>query len=99
MFLHLMASFLRMLSFYGLARKDGHIVKGGNWNERKGNWFIHGTHNDLRITRIIKSLTLLGLQPVAEQFHAALVDLRESEPDCGIGETAYGYWGSALGGG
>jgi hypothetical protein len=95
---HLMASFLRMLSFYGLARKDGRIVKGGNWDERKDNWFTQGTHNDLRITRILKCLTLLGLQPVAEQFHAVLVELRESEPDCGIGETAFRYWRAALGG-
>ncbi|MBI5330300.1 MAG: hypothetical protein HZB71_06770 [Betaproteobacteria bacterium] len=43
-------------------------------------------------------LTLLGLQPVAEQFHSALVELRESEPDCGIGETAFRYWRAALGG-
>jgi len=95
---HLMVSFLRMLSFYGLARKDGRIVKGGNWEERKDNWFTQGTHNDLRITRIIKCLTLLGLRPVTEQFHTALVELRESEPDCGIGDTAYGYWRAALGG-
>ena len=93
---NLMFRFLRMLSFYGLARKDARIVKGGNWEDRKDNWFTQGTHNDLRITRIIKCLTLLGLQPVAEQFHAALVDLRESELDCGIGDTAYKYWRAAL---
>jgi hypothetical protein len=95
---HLMVSFLRMLSFYGLARKDGHIVKGRNWEERKDNWFTQGTHNDLRITRIIKCLTLLGLRPVADQFHSALVELRESETDCGICDTAFSYWRSALGG-
>jgi hypothetical protein len=95
---HLMVSFLRMLSFYGLAQKDGRIVKGENWEERKDNWFTQGTHNDLRITRIIKCLTLLGLRPVAEQFHATLVGLRESESDCGIGETAFRYWLAALDG-
>ncbi len=95
---HLMASFLRMLSFYGLAWKEGRIVKGGNWEERKDNWFTQGTHNDLRLTRIIKCLTLLGLRPVADQFHSALVELRESEPDCGIRDTAFSYWRAALGG-
>lgn len=93
-----MVNFLRMVSFYGLARKDGCIVKGSNWEARKGNWYIHGTQNDLRITRILKCLTLLGLQSVAEQFHATLAELRESEPDFGIGETAYKYWRAALGG-
>ncbi len=30
--------------------------------ERKQNWFSRGTHSNLRITRILKSLSALGLQ-------------------------------------
>ncbi len=93
---HLLASFIRMLAFYGLVRREGKIVKGDNWGERKSNWFTEGSHNDLRITRILKSLTALGLRPEAEKFLACLLTLRESEADCGIGATAYEFWQNAL---
>lgn len=93
---HLLASFIRMLSFYGLARRGGIVVKGANWDERKSNWFTEGTHNNLRITRILKSLSTLGLRAEAESFLNALNTLRQSEPDCGIGDDAYKFWNSAL---
>jgi hypothetical protein len=92
----LLASFQRMLAFYGLAQGDGVIGKGPNWARRKGNWFTHGTHNDLRITRILKSLASLGLRREAGQFLACLEGLRASEPDCGISETTFRYWRAAL---
>jgi hypothetical protein len=93
---HLLVSFIRMLSFYGLVRRDGKIVKGANWCERKSNWFIEGTHNDLRITRILKSLSALGLRDEAEKLMLCLEELRVSETDCGVNSTAYQYWRSAL---
>ena len=93
---HLKASFHRMLAFYGLATAESGIVKAGNWEVRKPNWFVADTHNNLRITRILKSLTLLGLKNEATAFQAGLLRLVESEPDCGIGETARLYWVEAL---
>ena len=93
---HLLASFIRMLHFYGLARDNGEIKKGANWVERKGNWFTEGTHNDLRITRILKSLSILGLRDEAEQFLACLEKLRTSELDCGVSEIAYRFWREAV---
>ncbi len=92
----LRASWLRMLAFYGLACCNGAVVKGSNWAERKSNWFTQGTHNDLRITRILKSLCALGLRSEAKAFLTCLEALRSSEADCGIGETAYRYWRSAV---
>ncbi|WP_206759285.1 opioid growth factor receptor-related protein, partial [Acinetobacter baumannii] len=57
---HLLASFVRMLSFFGLQRQDGAIVQGPNWPQRKRDWFTTPTHNSLRITRILTSLATLG---------------------------------------
>lgn len=94
---HLLASFGRMLSFYGLRREAGPVIQGENWVERKHNWFTQGTHNNLRITRILKSLSGLGLRHEAQAFLACLTELSESEPDCGVGETAYRYWNEAIG--
>lgn len=86
----------RMLAFYGLVRSADGIVKSPDWPERKGNWFLASTHNDLRITRILKSLSLLGLRDDAERLLGCLETLRVAEPDCGIGATAYGHWRDAL---
>jgi hypothetical protein len=85
-------AFDRMLRFYGLRRDAESIVKGANWAERKDNWFVDSTHNDLRITRILKSLRTLGLTDEADRFLAALRTLRASEPDCGIADETFGYW-------
>lgn len=93
---HLLASFGRMLSFYGLRREAGRVVKGENWAERKLNWFTHGTHNNLRITRILKSLSALGLRHEAQAFLACLTELRDSESDCRVEETAFRYWNEAI---
>lgn len=93
---HLFASLIRMLSFFGLTRSGNEIIKGPNWSERKADWFVHDTHNNLRITRILKSLAALSLSVEASKFLRCLEHLRASEPDCGIGETAFSYWREAL---
>ena len=58
----LLRAFDRLLAFYGLRREGEAVVKGQNWNARKSNWFVYPTHNNLRITRILASLRLLGLE-------------------------------------
>jgi hypothetical protein len=92
----LRASFIRMLSFYGLVERDGRVLAGANWNQRKHDWFTESTHNDLRITRILRSLCLLGLRDEARRFLAGLLERMATEPDSGIAEEAVGYWRSAV---
>ncbi len=94
--LHLRASFNRMLAFYGLTSRSQGIRKSETWEIRKPNWFIDDTHNNLRITRILKCLCTLGLEKEALQFHQALVELVRNEKDCGIGETAQQFWLEAV---
>lgn len=93
---HLKASFYRMLAFYGLAVIGNEIKKSPNWEQRKNNWFINDTHNNLRITRILKSLNSLGLENEAQQFLRALMELVTTEKECGIGETTRRFWAEAL---
>ena len=95
----LLQAFDRMLSFYGLKREGEAVVKGQNWKARKSNWFVHPTHNNLRITRILASLRLLGLERESSALLEALEALRNGEADCGVGEAAYAYWRRAGGGG
>ena len=48
------------------------ICKGDNWAENFSNWDVRMDHNHLRITRIIRSLRVLGLEDEAHAFRAAL---------------------------
>jgi len=94
---HLMASYVRMLSFFGLQRGvGGDVVKAGNWEERKSDWFTHDSHNSLRITRILKSLALLGLGDEAQKFGSSLKRLCADEPDAGTNSTAQRFWADAV---
>lgn len=88
-------SLVRMLAFYGLALEDRAVIKAANWEARKHNWFVRDTHNNLRITRIIKCLKVLGLAREAMAFYRGLVALKP-EPDCGISELAWRYWQEAV---
>ena len=94
---HLKASLFRLLSFYSLEYSKDKIIKSSNWNERKNNWFTQDTHNNLRITRIIKSLNSLGLGNLAHLFYNCLLELQESEKDYGIGSNTIEYWKQAIG--
>lgn len=87
-------SFLRMLAFYGLAERGNAIVKAATWAERRDNWFTQPTHNDLRITRILRSLSLLGVREDARRLVACLNQLAR-EDDCGFTEEALAYWRAA----
>ncbi|KAK7128349.1 hypothetical protein R3I94_016804 [Phoxinus phoxinus] len=67
----LLDSYELMLGFYGLQllnRDTGEVKRGENWRERFAN-LERNMHNNLRITRILKSLGELGF----EHFQAPLV--------------------------
>ncbi|MCD6681007.1 MAG: hypothetical protein LT102_10195 [Burkholderiaceae bacterium] len=92
---HLRESFLRMLRFYGLMLdEDGGVRPAPNWAQRNA-WFRHGGHNDLRVTRILRSLTVLGLGDPARALLDALERLRASER-CGVNARAFDYWRTAV---
>lgn len=92
----LLLSLDRMLRFYGLKRTDSGVGKDAGWSQRKQNWFVRPTHNNLRITRILKSLATLGCAQEARRFHVALGQLVRTEPDAGVGVEALEYWDKAL---
>jgi hypothetical protein len=95
----LTAAFDRMAAFYGFEVQDPHgnprVVKSRNWPQRSANWLAPRNHNMLRITRIITSLRLLGLEPLALAFFAALDELNSSDEGKAIGPVTYGFWKSA----
>ncbi|MGB5328697.1 MAG: opioid growth factor receptor-related protein [Gammaproteobacteria bacterium] len=93
----LRVSFRRILSFYGMEVSEGRIVKAANWDERKHNWFTQDTHNNMRITRILKCLMALSLEREARHFYKVLKNLVENDTGCGITPPSIRYWSEAVG--
>jgi hypothetical protein len=92
-------SFKVMLSFYGLRCEEekGVIVisKSKDYAERAQNWLSGYNHNYLRITRILTSLRLLGLEDHARAFFICLQQIFREEHDK-IGDVTFGYWQRAV---
>ena len=66
----------RMLSFYGLQFSGGAgkeiVVRGPNFGINSRNWVTRFGHNHLRMTRILRSLRVLGLGDEAAALHGFL---------------------------
>lgn len=76
-------AFDRILSFYGLTidhnSQEGsiNITKGPKWSTNSGNWVCRFDHNHLRISRIIRSLRVLGSNKQATALFECLGGLEE----------------------
>jgi hypothetical protein len=94
---NLLRSFRMMLDFYGLEyQEDPPLVrKASHFPQRSQVWLVYGNHNHLRITRILKCLTVCGLSIPARAFLACLLELREQQPR-EIGEVTLAYWRDAV---
>ncbi|KAI4216352.1 MAG: hypothetical protein LQ351_001362 [Letrouitia transgressa] len=91
-------SFVRMLRFYGFelhttSPGELQVVQDSNFREAAQNWVSRSDHNHLRITRIIRSCRVLGLENEAAAFHEAL---RKVIQETGrIGVLSQKYWARA----
>lgn len=88
----------RMLVFYGfelLDSADSAVVRKSDlFGRRAPYWRTPGNHNYLRITRILRSLNLLGLARYARAFLDVL-ETSYAEAPAQIGERALSFWRSA----
>ncbi len=95
----LRGSFDRMLAFYGLRWAAERIVIADSFAERSA-WLTPGNHNHLRLTRMLKSLRLLGDEPAALALFRALGEIEATERRRGtarITATTYRFWREAIG--
>jgi len=101
----LLKSFLMMLRFFGFEIRTAgnaiHVDKAADFDVRLRKPFDRGMtwfrgHHFKRITRILYSLTLLGLQQPAEAFFEALRLLYEANRE-EIPHSTYLYWKEAVG--
>jgi hypothetical protein len=99
-------SFRLMLGFYGFAIGEApatpenpsggvSIAPAADFEAKSRNWLTVANHNHLRITRILRSLRLLGLKHEAVEWFAALQRVYVASADV-IGRTTWEYWRNAV---
>ncbi len=96
----LLTSFKCMLQFYGLQLAEDNgiisITTAETFSQRREDWLSWGNHNHLRITRILTSLRLLGLDDYAQAFFQRLTQIYRLAPD-EIDPRSYAFWNAAIG--
>ncbi|HEV3255237.1 MAG TPA: opioid growth factor receptor-related protein [Gemmataceae bacterium] len=93
---NLRQSFVRMLAFLGLSvAEDGGVVEGPHFTRRAVAVWSFPNHNWLRITRIMRSLRLLGLEAEARALYDRLDTLFGSRR-FPIPADTFRYWTEAV---
>jgi hypothetical protein len=90
--------FQRMLAFYGFALEGDAVVQGPRFAAASRNWLHAGNHNHLRLTRMLRSLRVLGLEREAAAMWEALRALYERENAAGrrkITPETFAFWRKA----
>ena len=94
---NLRRSFERILTFLGLAlSEDGKVVEGPNFARRARDLWAYPNHNWLRVTRILRSLRLLGLEDEAQALYERLAEFHRGRRFPITADT-FRYWAEALG--
>ena len=91
-------SFEVMAQFYGFEIKkvNGHVAleRSRDFSGRLNNWLTPGNHNFLRISRILRFLSLIAQKDLALAFFKQLQKIHRNY-DSVIGRS-FDYWKSAL---
>lgn len=86
---------IRFSRFLGFQHaEDGQFVRDPGLTSNRSNWQSPGNHNLLRITRVIRSLRLFGLEQESLAFFRAVHD-SAIESHC-VGNQTLRYWQLAL---
>jgi hypothetical protein len=94
---NLRRSFERFLTFLGLAQApDGRVGEGANFRVRVQDAWAAPNHNWLRITRVLRSLSLLGRAADARTLYDYL-DTLYSSRRFPITAQTFRYWRNAVG--
>ncbi len=87
----------RMLAFYGYSFSPGStdVSPTGEWRDRADNWLTDGNHNFMRMTRVLRSMMLLGRQELARSFHECLLSAARVHPTV-ISKRTLAFWEEAV---
>jgi hypothetical protein len=97
---HVGRSLALMVGFYGyrISTADGTLTLEGTVDQaaRRHVWLTPFNHNFLRITRILRSTTLLGLAGEARAFYSELARLYHGGAGAVIGARTFDFWTAAV---
>jgi len=88
----------RMLLFYGYCNSSlnpDQVEPTAEWRNKANNWLTPGNHNHLRITRTLRSMTLLGRQELARSFHERLLAAARVHSTM-ISKRTIAFWDKAV---
>lgn len=91
----LRTGYRRMVEFYGFQFEGQQIVQSPAFASISRNWLNPGNHNHLRVTRMLRSMRVLGLEGEAESFWNMLQQLYEREQAAGrrtITDETFAFW-------
>lgn len=91
----LQRAYERIIRFYGFALTDGGQLHVAFSSPSQQHWVCRMDHNHLRITRILRSLRVLGLDAQAKHFYAGLLDVVDRFKGR-VGPRSVMYWTRAL---
>jgi len=83
----------RMLSFFGLTRRELIIEALPSLNMREHIWLKRGGHNHLRISRIIRSLHLCHQPDLANAFQQSVIEIGTTQGV--VSNQSVEYWRAA----
>ncbi|EGU29587.1 hypothetical protein VII00023_09254 [Vibrio ichthyoenteri ATCC 700023] len=83
-----------MLEFWGLTRDGETISSPYPLSATHHVWLKNQDHNQLRITRAIRSLALLGNKTIAENLAHFVIS--QSQENASVSELTHQYWLQAL---
>lgn len=88
----------RMLAFYGLRREVSRIeIDAARFPARARTWLHPGNHNHLRLTRIMASLSALGLREDASALQRCLLEDVCARPGAGrVAAQTMNFWRGAV---
>jgi hypothetical protein len=98
----LRVSFQRLMSFYGFEVRVGKhitVTRAPSFAAKATGWLSPGNHNHLRIKRILRCLTVLGLEAEAKPFLECLAEIYEDQhnkPLPAISDETILYWRKAV---
>lgn len=87
----------RLLAFYGFALGPGpRVTQAADFAARAADWLTPQNHNFLRLTRILRALSLLGLGGEARALLAALEHVYRRGGAAAIGARSLAFWRDAV---
>jgi hypothetical protein len=92
---NLLRSFEVFLAFLGLTLDDGIVTRAEDFDAKSDVWKFPN-HNWLRITRVLASTRILGLESSSLALFGFLRTLKDSR-DSGITDDTFAYWAGAAG--